>query len=235
MESKRMSTGVVVLITTLVIALIGTISFIVYDKVIKKEEVKEPITNEENKPSNEVVKKEINVEIKNNMFYVNNNKVDFYSVSDLRNNYTDESSFYCANGEDDNYEPTAFEYKVLDNFVFAKFKPCRAIYAYSYYLVDENGKIMKKINGQNADIKLSIDHEYINVEKVEGNSIYLSTKEYSQYVNYTVCDKITNGQGNEGYKYIDKITYNNGEFKVEKAVETITYNEYKTENAISCN
>ena len=47
MENKRqLSTGIVVLITTLVIALIGTISFIVYDKVIKKDEVKDPTTNE---------------------------------------------------------------------------------------------------------------------------------------------------------------------------------------------
>ena len=80
MENKRqLSTGIVVLITTLVIALIGTISFIVYDKVIKKEdvkepitneennEIKEPVTNEENKPSNEVVTGKIIVEEKNNM------------------------------------------------------------------------------------------------------------------------------------------------------------------------
>ena len=84
MESKRLSTGIVVLITTLVIAVVGLVGFIVYDKVIKKEEVKEPTTNEQNKPSteedkpsNEIVKKDFNVEIKNNILYINNNKVDF--------------------------------------------------------------------------------------------------------------------------------------------------------------
>ena len=49
-KSKN-STVVTVLITLLVVALIGSISFIVYDKVIKKEEVKTEENNNENSAS----------------------------------------------------------------------------------------------------------------------------------------------------------------------------------------
>ena len=45
-NKKKVSTGVVVLITLLVVLLVGCISFIVYDKFIKKENSNPTVTGE---------------------------------------------------------------------------------------------------------------------------------------------------------------------------------------------
>ena len=64
--------------------------------------------------------------------------------------------------------------------MFVKFKPCKAMYAYYSYLINEKGEILKKINGQNADIILSEDSEFVNVEKimefVNSQTVCASTK-----------------------------------------------------------
>ena len=241
MENKRqLSTGIVVLITTLVIALIGTISFIVYDKVIKKDEVKEPttneenneikepVTNEENNPSNEVVKGEMNVEVKNNMLYVNNNKVDFYSVSDLVKayNYTSEDDFYNRNSVSASYS-----YNIIGDVVFVRFVSAAIAYDAEYYFVDNNGKIIKKINGENADMILSINTSIIDSVEVRRNfhSVYFIIKnsDVAMGSEAAICDRFAKGEENEIAVYVDRIAYlGNGEFKLYKAVETMTYEQY---------
>ena len=240
MESKRMSTGVVVLITTLVIALIGTISFIVYDKVIKKAEVKEPITNEENneikepvtneenKPSNEVVTGKIIVEEKNNMLYVNNNKIDFYSVSDAakKYDYTSEDDFYNRDSAGAGYI-----YYIIGDVVFVRFSASGEAFSDELYFVDNNGKIIKKINGENADMILSRNTDIIDSVEVRRNflSVYFIIKnsDVAMGSEAAICDRFAKGEENEIAVYVDRIAYlGNGEFKLYKAVETMTYEQY---------
>ena len=138
MESKKQtSTGIVVLITILVIAVIGLTSFIVYDKVIKKDEVKEP-TIRENKTSNDENNGETNkvsfIDYQYDNFKINminqvDNVDDIYAVDimyneqysnqagsqhyDLVIRYKDESKLKIATIYQTNSE-VSFEYRTLD-------------------------------------------------------------------------------------------------------------------------
>lgn len=224
-KGQKNSVGLKVLIIILTIALLGLSGYIVYDKVIKKDEVKEPIVNEENKPSNEIERKEINIKFdENHMLYVNDNKVDFYNESDYKLYITNESEFYYRNNEFIEYE-----YEVIDDVVFVKTVVPFVLYGEEYYFIDATGKIIKKIGGTNSDIEFSVNSLIQKTELKESNSIYFTINNSDIAFNSecAICDRLSKGEQNEIAVYVDRITYlGNGEFKLDKAVETMTYDEY---------
>lgn len=219
MPTNKGNGGLKAIIVVLSLAVIGFAAYLVYDKVINKDktEIKPTPT-----PSDE---SKINVEVKDNMLYVNGNKVDLYSVSSIKNNYENENEFYCSNVVGKSAQLSTYPMK---DIVLVKFTPCNYEYQYvENYFVDASGKVLKTINGKNADIELSINDTVFGVEKIDGNQIYLSTTvDRAKYYGGVVCNKIKENKGNEIVEYTDKITYENGEFKLDKAVETKTYNEY---------
>lgn len=224
-KGSKNNTITTIVFSILVIVIACLIGYICYDKT--KEEPKE---NNSGTQKTEEPKKEnvvLNVEVKDNLLYVNNNKVDFYSVSAIKGNYANENEFYCSNGVEQSIE-TKYDLYKMNDVILVKLTPCNYDYQYvENYFVDANGKVLKKINGANADIELSINDTLFDVEKVEENTIYLSTTvDRAKYYGGVVCNKIKAGNGDEIVEYVDKITYANGEFKLEKAVSKTTYNEY---------
>ena len=138
-------------------------------KDVHKEEV-------EVKPELPVVeeKQEVIVEEKNNMLYVNNNKVDFYSVSDAAKeyDYTSEDDFYNRNSG------AGYIYYIIGDVVFVRFSASGDAFSDELYFVDNNGKIIKKINGENADMILSRNTGIIDSVEVRRNflSVYFIIK-----------------------------------------------------------
>ena len=100
-NEKKVSTGVVVLITLLVVLLVGCISFIVYDKFIKKENNNPTVTDKDknNEATNENNEKEkITLDINSNLiktliepFNIYNNSY-FYLLDEKAMNPNDENN-----------------------------------------------------------------------------------------------------------------------------------------------
>lgn len=205
------------------------------NNVQKENNTVTPSTNNESNvvtPTQSVVT--LNVEVKGNKFYVNGNMVDFYTPSEVRaNEYAHtEDEFYC-NGSN---EKTTYKYEQVGDILFVSIEPCNTIYIQENYFVDANGKILKKINGYLPDITLSTTDPFMNVEKISENSIYLSVKNKDIILNSdsAICDKIAQGNQNDVALYVDKITYANGEFTLENAVDTKSFNEYRMIKKINC-
>ena len=75
-NEKKVSTGMVVLITLLVVLLVGCISFIVYDKFIKKENSNPTITDKDKNNEATGENKDAEVELKSWMTYLLNSDID---------------------------------------------------------------------------------------------------------------------------------------------------------------
>ncbi len=194
-----------------------------------------------NNTQKEQVKEEIRVEEKDGMLYVNGNKVDFYSAFENKNFYVKEEDFYICNNVANGYlaadgniyngDLYDMQYVILDDLVYVTISPCYYM-TYTNYFIDREGKIVKSLGGSkvSADINLSGDILYSNkikATKVEGNSIYFTTYDPVElYLEYYCSNISGTSKENEIYEYVDKITYVNGEFNLEKAIETKTYKEY---------
>ncbi len=90
MEEKKSSTGIVVLITVLIMLVLGLSGFIIYDKVLNK--TKEPIVEEDNtkEENNESVAKEISVnsDLVTNLVYPRNAYDPMYETTWIYKNET---------------------------------------------------------------------------------------------------------------------------------------------------
>ena len=75
-NEKKVSTGMAVLITLLVVLLVGCISFIVYDKFIKKENSNPTITDKDKNNEATGENKDAEVELKSWMTYLLNSDID---------------------------------------------------------------------------------------------------------------------------------------------------------------
>ncbi len=175
----------------------------------------------------------LNVEVKNNRFYVNGNMVDFYTPSEVRanNNVHSEDEFYC-NGT----EKTGYRYEQVGDVLFVQVEPCNTIYITENYFVDATGKILKKVNGYLPDITLSTTDPFIEIAKITDNSIYLIVRDTGIILGseQPVCDRIAAGKQEDIARYVDKITYENGEFTVEYAVDKTTFAQYRVIRKINC-
>ena len=173
------------------------------------------------------------IEIKNNIFYINGNKVDLYNKSDYKNQYGNESNFYNATEYDENRQ---YDYKVINDVVFVKTYFSYFSYFYKeaeYYFIDGKGNIVKKINGNNADIVLSVNDNNLEVmiDHIDGNTIYLDVYKNPMLIELThgaMCSLRYNAEKmKDVYYYIDKITYiGDDNFNVEQKIETKMYDEY---------
>lgn len=231
---KKNNTIITVVITLLVVAVLGLGGFIVYDKVINKGDNKTNSNTQENNNSNEGQKTvALNVEIKNNRFYVNGNQVDFYSKSKLSNIENDQYGYYKT--ENDYYNNCEYKYEKVGEVLYVNARQNNMLGVDEYYFVSSDGKILEIINGENSTIELSSTSALLDVEKIEGNSIYFKVEPIILKINGTdgYCQAVKN-YGIDGTAiYIDKVTYlGNGKFKLDKAVDKITYGEYQDYDSI---
>ena len=238
----KLKAFVVILI---ILGIVGGTVWYVYDQVNKfnkdydnRMADRYDIPNGQDKTDDKKDEEGIKVEEKDNILYVNGNKVDFYSKSNIRDKYDNENAFYCSNGVEKRIDVKNYETYNMKDVVLVKLTPCNYDYQYvENYFVDSNGKVLRSVNGENADIELSINDALFDVKKIEDNQIYLSTTvDRAKYYNSRVCDKIKEDKGNEIVEYTDKITYENGEFRLDKAVETTTYIKYyeNGKNGVPC-
>lgn len=155
--------------------------------------------------------------------------VDFYSKSDYKNKYNSEAKFYSNS--------RTYETKQIDDVIFVK-TYISDYYANEaeYYFVDSNGNIIKKINGTNPDITLSVNDDNLQViiNRIENNEIYFEVYKNRKIMEATgssICSlRYDSVKMKDAYYYIDKITYlGNNEFKLDQKVETKMYDDYMLE------
>ena len=212
MKNANSNKIVIIIIGILVLGLGG---YFVYDNVIKGNSQKND--NVENENSKDDTAK-MDVTMKDNIVYVNGNKVDMYTLFNKRNsyriNYNNETEFYAHR---DGGTDATLEYEIIDDIVFIDYSPANTL-GMELMFADKNGKI-------NYDASEKAGFGGIQFYNVEGKDIILEHGRYS-LLESTVCDKVALGLGNEIAITYDKIRYlGNNEFDIEKKYKELTYNE----------
>ena len=228
MKNANSNKIVIIIIGILVLGLGG---YFVYDNVIKGNSQKnDNVENENSKDDNEnstndgINSKEeddtakMDVTMKDNIVYVNGNKVDMYTLfnkpNSYRINYNNETEFYAHR---DGGTDATLEYEIIDDIVFIDYSPANTL-GMELMFADKNGKI-------NYDASEKAGFGGIQFYNVEGKDIILEHGRYS-LLESTVCDKVALGLGNEIAITYDKIRYlGNNEFDIEKKYKELTYNE----------
>ena len=181
-------------------------------------------------------------------FYVNGQKIDFYSeIKKIRNNYPSEKEFYEYEGSK-SFLPVEYDgvktellmsvdynYEVIDDVLFVSVISTYNSEDKFEFFINKEGKIIKMIGNRDEDIILS--GEYNLLDKVDGNEMYFTVftdymLQYSKDIPY--CDKKDKNELDDIATITDKVTYSNGEFVVDKKIETTTYKEIGEINKIDC-
>lgn len=174
----------------------------------------------EDTPIENPEKATLNVQVKDDMFYVNDNKVDLYK--ECSNENISEEEFY-------NSEETQYKYEIVGDIVYLELESQGCL---DRFFINRNGKIIERLS--NMEFSLSTDEEDSNslvtyeVSKVEGNSIYIKVRRFYESA---ACTDVLNNNENATYSTIDKITYlDDGTFKIEKGIsDTMTSGQYVLE------
>ena len=190
--------------------------------------------NNSNNNTNEEQKNvELNVEIKNNRFYVNGNMVDFYSKSALSNAEYEQYGYYKT--EDEYYNNFEYKYEKVGEVLYVYTYQNNMLDTDEYYFVSSDGKVLEEINEENSTIKLSSTSAVLDVKKIEDNSIYFEVEPIILRIGGTdgYCEAVKRYGLDGAAVYIDKVTYlGNGKFKLDKAVDIITYGEYQNYDSV---
>lgn len=171
----------------------------------------------EDTPIENPEKATLNVQVKDDMFYVNDHMVDLYE--ECSNDNISEEEFY-------NSEEIKYNYEIVGDIVYLELKSQECL---ARVFIDSDGHIIERL--ENMDLSLSTDKEDPNslvtyeVSKVEGNSIYLKVRRFYESA---ACTDVLNNNEDAIYSTIDKITYlDDGTFKIEKGIsDTMTSGEY---------
>lgn len=165
-------------------------------------------------------KETLNVQVKDDIFYVNDHMVALYE--ECSNDNISEEEFY-------NSEEIQYNYEIVGDNIYLEFKSQEC---WDRFFIDSDGNIIERLS--NMDLSLSTDKEDSNslvtyeVSKVEGNSIYLKVRRFYESA---ACTDVLNNNEDATYSTIDKITYlEDGTFKIEKGIsDTMTSGEYVLE------
>ena len=171
----------------------------------------------EDNPIENSEKVTLNVQVKDDMFYVNDHKVTLYE--ECSNDNISEEEFY-------NSEEIQYNYEIVGDIIYLELKSQEC---WDRFLIDSDGNIIERLS--NMDLSLSTDKADQNslvtyeVSKVEGNSIYLKVRRFYESA---ACTDVLNNNEDATYSTIDKITYlEDGTFKIEKGIsDTMTSGEY---------
>ena len=210
---------VTIVMAILILMVLGLSGYIIYDKVLQgNENLKEDASIEEGNPSTDV--KNIDISMKDNVVYVNGNKVDMYTYftkKDANHSewWNNESDFYMhKDGGVDAY----FEYKIIDDIVFIVYEPANYLGSQMVF-VDKNGVI-------NYDVDDAIAFNGIRYSYVEGNSIIIENRTADAHYEGQACNKVSEGLGNEvGITYYKVKYLGDNKFDIDRKYKELTYND----------
>lgn len=171
----------------------------------------------EDTPIENPEKATLNVQVKDDMFYVNDHMVTLYE--ECSNDNISEEEFY-------NSEEIQYNYEIVGDIVYLELKSQGC---WDRFFIDSDGNIIERLS--NMDLSLSTDKEDSNslvtyeVSKVEGNTIYLKVRRFYESA---ACTDVLNNNEDATYSTIDTITYlGDGTFKIAKGIsDTMTSGEY---------
>lgn len=225
MEEKQKSKfGLGILVGVLITLVIGLSVFIIYDKVLNKEnndnnEIKEELTDngkDENQTSNEEV--ELN-----------------YETVDISANGLNYNKL-IVNGKDTKLTGIISDVYKLNDVLVVDIS--YALSPSSIYIIDKDAKIVNSFIGNSYT---NIQEPYIKTKggiiregyTISGNDIYLKSDNLSQDPEAVVCNK--KDQADYIVQYTEKFTYlGNGKFSDSVVTETTTVKEYIQNENIEC-
>ena len=221
---------VTIVMAILILMVLGLSGYIIYDKVLQgNENLKEDEKIEETNPKEDANIGEGNpstdgenmdISMKDNVVYVNGNKVDMYNYftkKDANHSewWNNESDFYMhKDGGVDAY----FEYKIIDDIVFIVYEPANYLGSQMVF-VDKNGVI-------NYDVDDAIAFNGIRYSYVEGNSIIIENRTADAHYEGQACNKVSEGLGNEvGITYYKVKYLGDNKFDIDRKYKELTYND----------
>mgnify|MGYP004640781541 CR=1 FL=1 len=236
MEQKKSNKGLIILVIIFGVIILGLSGFIVYDKLIKRENNK-PTTEKDNNSNksedNNAEKKEEDNKTEEIKTYDKiNYRIEKYTFDgdEWTNLYINEKLFQYPASEGRNY------YASVEQLADILIVKVGTVTDLSIYVVNSNGEAIGSFQWAPSSYE-NLKYTYVTigyptgVYSIEGNTITMETEDLFQDPKYIAC----NAEPDRIVKAKEKFTYlGNGEFSKSEMLEKTTAKEYIEQNNWDC-